>query len=158
MKKKTFFITLFFFPILVFSQKPKEKNFFVGLWELKEVKQPNMSEFMKVPPGTFKLFSGDKELTIFQVRQGGSIITAYGKYDFLTDTSYLENLDSSIYFPETKPGTLGLRKINQNRYESTYYSNGYPFKEIWGKVFYGTNTKMNVAILPPKQQRSPITN
>lgn len=140
MKTKLILAILIAVPFFAFSQNEKKENYFVGLWELKEVKQPNMPAFRKVAVGTFKQFGEDKKLTIFQVRPTGSIITAYGRYKYLTDTAYLEDLDQSIYFEKTAPGTLKLKKISKDLYQSTYTVDGFDFHEIWGRVFYGTKT------------------
>lgn len=73
----------------------------MGIWQLCHYvsELPDVPGVLK-PSNTFKILSADGEIVNFTVIPGGdAIITGYGTYQQLTDTSYKESIVKNIHLP-----------------------------------------------------------
>ena len=117
MKKIYFFTMLTVILFAVTNVMAQEKKSFTpaklkGVWQLchyvSEV--PDIPGVLK-PSNTFKVLSDDGRIANFTIIPGSdAIITGYGKYEQLTDSTYKESIEKNIHLPmlDNKDNILGF--------------------------------------------------
>ncbi|MCF3107791.1 hypothetical protein LL912_03270 [Niabella sp. CC-SYL272] len=119
-KYRTIALLLAVFYFLRVLGQEKSTAQFWGVWELKERKVPGQSDFTPVSPGQYKLFTNDGTMQLFQVTGKGTVITSYGTYRLLTDSTFEESFTKSIYFNNPKPGITGYKFLTPGKLSSRF--------------------------------------
>lgn len=106
MKKKIFFVMLSVMLLVVAGGKAQEKKDFKpaelkGIWQLCHYvsEAADLPGTLK-PSNTFKVLSEDGRIVNFTLIPGSdAIITGYGTYVQLSDTTYKESIEKNIHLP-----------------------------------------------------------
>ncbi len=107
MRKQNFIIALFSMLLTVAGAMAqntvgiKKKANLEGIWQLCHYvsENPDIPGMLK-PSHTFKVLGADKTIVNFTLIPGSdAIITGYGTYEQLTDSSYKESIDKNIHLP-----------------------------------------------------------
>ncbi len=107
MRKQNFIIALFSMLLTVAGAMAqntvgiKKKANLEGIWQLCHYvsENPDIPGALK-PSHTFKVLGADKTIVNFTLIPGSdAIITGYGTYEQLTDSSYKESIDKNIHLP-----------------------------------------------------------
>ncbi|WP_300601102.1 hypothetical protein [Niabella sp.] len=114
---------------------------FWGIWELKERKISGQADFTPVSPGQYKSFTNDGNMQLFQATDRGTVVTSYGTYRILTDSTLEESFTKSIYFANPKPGITGYKFLTSEKLNSRFGKPGAYNEEIWVRIPYAGDGK-----------------
>lgn len=118
------------------AQKKIKPENFAGVWELTERKVPAGDKSTPAGPGQYKLFTIDHKLQMFQITNKGTVITSYGSYKLLTDSTIEESFTKSVYFTDPKPGITIFRFLDATTLSTKYGVPGAYEEEIWKRIPY----------------------
>ncbi len=150
MKRKYFFAALAAMLLLVVfnveAKKPKFKPApLAGIWQLCHYvsENPGIPGTLK-PSNTFKILTDDGRITNFTVIPGTSaIITGYGGYEQLSDTTYNESIERNIHLPmlDNQNNVMHFEIVDGVMYVKFYIENDLNgnildtwFHETWKRV------------------------